>query len=108
VGDSIHPDQHAIAFDPLDPNIIYAGNDGGIFRSLDAGTTWQSLNDGLAISEVEYLTQRPDDPGWILAGLQDNGTIRRQGDQSWAQVAVGDGGDCATNMADPDVCYHSS
>jgi photosystem II stability/assembly factor-like uncharacterized protein len=107
IGDSIHPDQHAIAFDPRDPNVIYAGNDGGIFRSPDAGNSWQSLNAGLAISEVEYLTQRSDDPNWILAGLQDNGTIRRQGDQDWAQVAGGDGGDCGTNMANPDVCYHS-
>ena len=107
VGDSIHPDQHTIAFDAHNPNVIYAGNDGGIFRSPDAGNTWQSLNAGLAISEVEYLAQRPDDPRWILAGLQDNGTIRRESDQGWAQVALGDGGDCGTNMAHPDTCYHS-
>lgn len=107
VGDSIHPDQHAIAFDPQDPDVVYVGNDGGIFRSPDAGGSWQSLNVGLAISEVEYLTQRPDNPDWILAGLQDNGTIRRQGTQGWTQVALGDGGDCGTNMAHPDVCYHS-
>ena len=106
-GDSIHPDQHAMAFDPRDPDVIYAANDGGIFRSPDAGGSWQTLNAGLTISEVEYLAQRPDDPDWILAGLQDNGTIRRQGDEGWTQVALGDGGDCATNMDDPDVCYHS-
>jgi photosystem II stability/assembly factor-like uncharacterized protein len=107
VGDSIHPDQHAIAFDSRDPNVVYVGNDGGIFRSPDAGGTWQSLNAGLAIAEVEYLTQQPDDPDWILAGLQDNGTIRWQAGQGWTQVALGDGGDCGTNMAHPDVCYHS-
>jgi photosystem II stability/assembly factor-like uncharacterized protein len=106
-GDSIHPDQHAMAFDPQNPDVVYAGNDGGIFRSPDAGGSWQSLNDGLAISEIEYLTQRPDDPDWILAGLQDNGTIRRQGAPGWTQEALGDGGDCATNMANPGVCYHS-
>jgi hypothetical protein len=39
--------------------------------------------------------------------LQDNGTVRRQGTQGWTQVALGDGGDCGTNMAHPDVCYHS-
>lgn len=106
-GDSIHPDQHTMAFDAQDPQVVYAGNDGGIFRSPDAGESWQSLNSGLAISEVEYLAQRPDGPEWILAGLQDNGTIRREGDQEWAQVALGDGGDCGTNMSDPDVCFHS-
>jgi photosystem II stability/assembly factor-like uncharacterized protein len=106
-GDSIHPDQHTMAFDPQDPAVIYAGNDGGIFRSADAGQSWQSLNAGLAISEVEYLTQRPDQPDWLLAGLQDNGTIRREGTNVWTQVALGDGGDCGTNMANPDVCFHS-
>ena len=32
-GDSVHPDQHAIAFSPTDPNVVYVGNDGGIYRS---------------------------------------------------------------------------
>jgi photosystem II stability/assembly factor-like uncharacterized protein len=106
-GDSIHPDQHTMTFDPQDPDVIYAGNDGGVFRSQDRGDTWESLNAGLAISEVEYLSQRPDEPGWLLAGLQDNGTIRRENTNAWTQVGLGDGGDCATNMADPDVCFHS-
>ncbi len=43
-GDSIHPDQHAIAFDARNANIIYAGNDGGLFQSPDRGITWNSLN----------------------------------------------------------------
>src|SRR6266540_5025696 len=106
-GDSIHPDQHTMAFDAQDPNVVYAGSDGGIFRSPDAGQSWQSLNGGLAISEVEYLTQRPDEPVWLLAGLQDNGTIRRESANAWTQVGLGDGGDCGTNMVDPDVCFHS-
>jgi photosystem II stability/assembly factor-like uncharacterized protein len=106
-GDSIHPDQHTMAFDPRDPGVIYAGNDGGVFRSPDGGDTWESLNTGLVVSEVEYLTQRPEEPDWILAGLQDNGTIRRESNHGWTQVALGDGGDCGTNMAEPDVCFHS-
>lgn len=106
-GDSIHPDQHTMAFDPQDSNVIYAGNDGGVFRSPDGGATWKSLNAGLAISEVEYLAQRPDEPTWILAGLQDNGTVRREGGGEWAQVGLGDGGDCGIDMSSPDVCFHS-
>jgi photosystem II stability/assembly factor-like uncharacterized protein len=106
-GDSIHPDQHAMAFDPRDVNVLYAGNDGGAFRSPDRGESWQSLNAGLAISEVEYLTQRPDEPIWLLAGLQDDGTVRRERVNAWTQVGPGDGGDCGTNMARPDTCFHS-
>lgn len=105
-GDSIHGDQHTMTFDPQDPRVVYAGNDGGIFRSPDGGDTWESLNAGLAISEVEYLAQRPDETDWLLGGLQDNGTVRRQGGE-WTQVALGDGGDCGTNMENPDTCFHS-
>jgi len=106
-GDSIHPDQHTMAVDPGDPDTVYAGNDGGVFRSRNAGGSWESLNAGLVVSEVEYLTQRPDEAGWILAGLQDNGTIRRESDGGWTQVGLGDGGDCGTNTAHPDTCFHS-
>jgi photosystem II stability/assembly factor-like uncharacterized protein len=106
-GDSVHPDQHTMAFDPQNPDVLYAGNDGGAFRSPDRGETWESLNAGLAISEVEYLAQRPDERTWLLAGLQDDGTVRREGPGSWSQVGLGDGGDCGTNMARPDTCFHS-
>jgi photosystem II stability/assembly factor-like uncharacterized protein len=106
-GDSIHPDQHTMAFDPQDANTLFAGNDGGIFRSPDLGDAWEPLNAGLAISEVEYLTQRPDESLWLLAGLQDNGTIRREAPDGWTQVGLGDGGDCGTENSHPDVCFHS-
>jgi photosystem II stability/assembly factor-like uncharacterized protein len=96
-----------MAFDPTDSNVIYAGNYGGVFRSRDAGATWESLNAGLAVSEVEYLTQRPDRSDWILGGLQDNGTVRHQEADGWEQVDLGDGGDCATDPAHPDTCYHT-
>jgi photosystem II stability/assembly factor-like uncharacterized protein len=105
-GDSIHPDQHTMAFD-AQPQILYAGNDGGIFRSRDAGDSWESLNPGLETTEVEYLTQRPDEALWLMAGLQDNGTIRRDAELAWSQVALGDGGDCGTNLDHPDICFHS-
>jgi photosystem II stability/assembly factor-like uncharacterized protein len=42
-----------------------------------------------------------------LAGLQDNGTIRSEGDGVWNQVALGDGGDLGLNVEHPDTCYHS-
>ena len=43
----------------------------------------------------------------MIAGTQDNGTLRHRGDGIWDQIAGGDGGDCAVNAASPDTCYHS-
>jgi photosystem II stability/assembly factor-like uncharacterized protein len=107
VGDSIHPDQHAIAFSPTNPNVVYVGNDGGIYRSPDGGTTWKSLNKGLCITEFEYLAQHPQWDAYLLGGTQDNGTLRYEGSEVWFHVQDGDGGDCGVNSAAPYTCYHS-
>jgi photosystem II stability/assembly factor-like uncharacterized protein len=106
-GDSIHPDQHAVAFSPADPNVVYVGCDGGIFRSPDSGVTWKSLNRGLCITEIEFLAQHPQFENWLLAGTQDNGTLRYQGQESWYHIADGDGGDCGDDFSTPYTCYHT-
>jgi photosystem II stability/assembly factor-like uncharacterized protein len=106
-GDSIHPDQHHLAFAPDDSRVVYSTNDGGLFRSPDLGRTWQSLNKGLAITEFEFLAQHPTQLDWILGGTQDNGTLRRALGTQWDQVALGDGGDCGVDTAHPQVCYHT-
>jgi photosystem II stability/assembly factor-like uncharacterized protein len=107
-GDSIHPDQHHIAFAPSDPRSVYVTNDGGLFHSRDLGKHWRSLNRGLGITEFEFLAQHPDQLGWILGGTQDNGTLRRRREGTeWEQVAPGDGGDCGACGDDPDLCVHA-
>jgi photosystem II stability/assembly factor-like uncharacterized protein len=105
-GDCIHADQHAIAFDPTDSGVLYIGCDGGIFRSEDEGTHWESLNSGLCITEFEFVSQHPTDDAWLLAGTQDNGTLRYEG-CVWRQSAWGDGGDCGLNLQQPNICYSS-
>jgi photosystem II stability/assembly factor-like uncharacterized protein len=106
-GDSVHPDQHAIAFSPTDPNVVYVGNDGGIYRSPDAGVKWESLNKGLNITEFEFLAQHPLFENWLIGGTQDNGTVRYEGGEVWYHVEDGDGGDCGTNASNPYTCYHT-
>ena len=106
-GDSIHPDQHTVVFDPSDPQVVYFGNDGGLFRSPNDGDSWESLNNGLAITEFEYLAQHPQSRTWIIGGTQDNGTLRNRRAGVWDQIALGDGGDCAVEQSSPLTCYHS-
>jgi hypothetical protein len=106
-GSSIHPDQHAIAFEPGTPATIYIGCDGGLFRSADRGVTFASCNNGLVISEFEYLAQHPGSTRYILGGTQDNGTERYLGSTTWEHAADGDGGDCAVNRTSPDAVFHT-
>jgi hypothetical protein len=97
----IHSDQHAIAYGV--DGAVYVGNDGGLFKSPDGGKHWQSLNKGLCITQFEYLAQHPGVDSWLLGGTQDNGTLRYEGGEVWYQVAVGDGGECATNDSAPHI-----
>lgn len=106
-GDSIHPDQHAIAFQAGRPDCIYVGNDGGLFRSDDRGINWQHCNHGLIISEFEYLAQDHGSARWLIGGTQDNGTQRWSGAAAWEHVADGDGGDCGVNRVNPRRVFHT-
>ena len=103
---SIHPDQHSLTFAPGNANVIYAGNDGGVYRSATSGNTWKALNRGLGITEVEYLGSDPTTWQWLMAGTQDNGTIRFTGSTIWEHIADGDGGDCGVNQLNPNEVYH--
>ena len=104
---SIHPDQHVLTCDPADPNTVYAGNDGGLFRSRDRGITWESLNAGLGITEIEYIAQDPSAATWLLAGTQDNGTIRWTDANGWEHVADGDGGGCGVDRTEQGTVFHT-
>ena len=105
-GDSIHPDQHHLAFDPSDPSVLYACNDGGVFRSSNGGTNWKSLNPGLSITEFEFIVHLESQDEWLIGGTQDNGTLGNDTNSTWNQIALGDGGDCGADDGQK-LCYHS-
>jgi len=46
-----------MTFDPTDPATVYAGSDGPSYRSPNRGVNWAPLNDGLIITELEYIRQ---------------------------------------------------
>jgi photosystem II stability/assembly factor-like uncharacterized protein len=102
----IHCDWHALTFDPNNPRQLYAGTDGGVFVSLDAGDTWLSRNSGLVIS-MYYpgISQHPKDPLVILGGLQDNGSLLANGTPYYNSVMSGDGGYSAINYKSPGTIW---
>jgi photosystem II stability/assembly factor-like uncharacterized protein len=42
----VHADNHTIVFDRNNPNRVFVGNDGGVFRSTNGGQTWAAMNRG--------------------------------------------------------------
>jgi hypothetical protein len=86
-GDSLPPGQHAVVFEPGDPQALYVANEGGLFRSPDGGRSWRSLGTGLAVAEVGRLA---DHAAWLLAGAGELGTLRYEGGEVWCPVGSGD------------------
>lgn len=102
----IHCDWHVIVVDPRNPRQLYAGTDGGVFSSVDAGDTWTSRNAGLVIS-MYYpgIAQHPTDPNVVIGGLQDNGTLISNGTSLFNAVGGADGGFAAINYQNPSTLW---
>jgi photosystem II stability/assembly factor-like uncharacterized protein len=97
IGNTIHVDHHAFAFDPGAPSTIYAGSDGGVYRSLNGGTNWTSLNANLTITQFYHGLSFSSDGSGLLGGTQDNGTAAYTGAVAWPRVIGADGGFTAIN-----------
>ena len=103
IGVGVHPDVHALAYSNGGAS-LWAGCDGGIFRS-DLPTRpagFYARNNGLSISETNYIAAHPRCEGHIIAGLQDNGVVMRLSSGVWTQQFWSDGGGVVMNAASPD------
>ncbi len=59
----------AIAIHPANPNIVYVGcAQGGVWRSLDGGTTWTPLFDNAASLAIGALALAPSNPNILYVG----------------------------------------
>jgi len=101
----LHPDDHVIVISSNDPNVVYTGNDGGIFHSADTGKSWDSLNRGLGTLQMQSLSVAAD--GALYAGTQDNGTFKYTGSTTWQHIADGDGGPTASDPKNLNISYTS-
>ena len=92
--DGIHVDFHSLVFDGA--NRLWLGNDGGIYRTPDGGSSFTNLNGNLSLTQFE-----PGISGGtarLLGGTQDNGTIRlTSANDDGAEIKTGDGGATALN-----------
>jgi hypothetical protein len=104
IGRAIHADHHALAFDPADHLRIYAGTDGGIYASSDGGATWSdSINEGLCITQFEFIDDHPTSDAVVVGGTQDNGTEQYRNSPVFHHADDGDGGYCAIDPNRPHV-----
>ena len=102
---NVHPDQHSLAFLPGNSNVIFIGNDGGLYKSTDAGKTFQAKNQTLSLSQFVGIAINPNDARLTLVGAQDNGTQMRMATGRWEEIISGDGGQCIFSPTDPSLLF---
>ena len=103
---TIHPDLHAIAIAPSDPNIVWVGVDGGVYKSIDGGKTWQTRNTTLATAQFQSVALHPTDPNILFGGMQDNAKAKTtDGGNTWTGLDAGDGGFTAIDPFEPRYWY---
>ncbi|HET9281541.1 MAG TPA: Ig-like domain repeat protein [Candidatus Angelobacter sp.] len=112
VDTNLHADFHALVFAPSNPSVVYAGNDGGVFRSADGGSTWTSINStGFNATQFVSLSLHPTDPNFSIGGTQDNGTEFMDPAGTWTRADFGDGGYSAIDQNATDTTnvtmYHT-
>ncbi len=90
---TLHPDEHALAIAPSNPQIVYTGSDGGIWRSTNNGTTWLTLNNvDFSATQFQGVAVHPFDRNFMIGGTQDNGTICFSSTGVVSHCQDGDGG----------------
>lgn len=109
VGIGLHPDTHVIVVSQANPNILFTGNDGGIWRTTSAqgSANWVNLNATLSITQFQSVAVHPYDPALVIGGTQDNGTNLYYGQPAWAHIDDGDGGATLIDQSNPSVMYHT-
>jgi photosystem II stability/assembly factor-like uncharacterized protein len=98
-----HPDVQVLVYQG---SMLYAGTDGGIYRSTNDGSSWTPLNQRISSLQYVGIDYNPSNPSIIMGGTQDNGrtmTIDRGANVNEARG--GDGGYLSIDPVAPNYVY---
>ena len=107
--DYVHADIHRIYRHPNGGDTIYVACDGGIFRSTDAGQTYEGCNGSYQTQQFyPNFACSTSDSLFAIGGMQDNATAVYEGNDGWRRVIGGDGMSTAIDPSDDNIVYGSS
>lgn len=84
--------------------VLFAGTDGGVFRSTNNGSSFSNLTKGLAIGQFYRISVANKSSENIVGGLQDNGGFAKS-NNSWYNYYGADGMDAAVNPQNKNEYY---
>ncbi len=101
-----HADCHYLTFSSSGKT-VYAGNDGGIYRSQDYGDTWDDISATLVITQSYRLGLGQQSPDFYMMGNQDNGTNLNDQTIGYRRVLGADGMECIIGHTDANNMWGS-
>ncbi|MCH7658760.1 MAG: T9SS type A sorting domain-containing protein [Bacteroidetes bacterium] len=117
---------YSMAIDPNDPTVLYVATEYGVYKSADAGNTWQSKITGLPHLDTRNIIIDPANSNILYVGIESYNEFY---DENWTSVQGGiyktsDGGqnwiridtnppqpsvsDLAINPTNPDIIYSAT
>jgi len=115
IGGATHGDHQAMWIDPVNPNRILLGDDGGFQISYDAGRTFDILNN-IPFTQFYNVAYDLQVPYHLCGGLQDNGTWCGPSQtpgapgtprSEWQNVGGGDGFFGVPDLKTPELVYNN-
>ena len=111
-----YPDQHAIVYNPYNPDQVLIGNDGGVFLSNNYGNAtttepiFQRRTKGYNVAQFySVAVKNIAGSGYAIGGTQDNGSLKinppifTQGTGTDVAIFSGDGYICFIDRDNPNV-----
>ena len=107
----MHADIHDIVFDSQIKDKLFVATDGGLYRSLDGGSSMEII-ENLPLSQFYHVSLDNRNPFYVYGGLQDNnswfGPSASPGGieaRDWELVGQGDGFRVYPHPTNPKIVY---
>ena len=113
-----HVDNHAIVFDPDDPDYMLVGTDGGLYETFDRTQTWRYVSGNMPLMQFYRVGIDNKAPFYtVYGGTQDNSSVGGPSrtdnvhgirNSDWFITHGGDGFQARIDPEDPNIVYTQS
>ncbi len=113
-----HVDNHAIVFDPDDPDYMLVGTDGGLYETFDRTQTWRYVSGNMPLMQFYRVGIDNMAPFYtVYGGTQDNSSVGGPSrtdnvhgirNSDWFITHGGDGFQARVDPEDPNIVYTQS